>query len=630
MRKIERATRPVTDLEVLGLRDSVLRELGVRREVRLLETAQPLMPMTWGFWRPAALLPADAAKWERERLRLVLRHELAHVRRCDCLTQALAAVVCALYWFNPLAWLAAARMRVERERACDDVVVALGQTRASDYAGHLLEIARQLSAAPRAALPVARRSGLEQRLRALLDGGNHHGGLTRRTAVSVSCVMAVCLVGLAGWRVAAEIQAGEAQIHSKWDQEILNAELRDVQIEADSFRGVWDDLVMKYLVRANLYMDVAAGPDETLKKPFAFRKEKTTVKELFDAILAAYPAITYSQSRETGIIWFHPKRVKYDEILSLKVRVAPGASHIPMYRDVYMPLCGLLGTNVIDRDDAIKMGLVDVAMEIDPATGKPPTPWHFYYDVDLPPGTYSAREILDSCCVANPTKAFEIFPSIKHTPLIIRQRDLLVPPPSLQPRATAVKFWEMGIGKPANGAPSLEEIRAAMSAAVPGNRATACLYMEAGWGISTLDLVGGSHSPEQAVWAALGAESVVRRDALWSDKFAHFFSEIPRRIPRLQEDLKKIEEPKLALLVSLELTIEKQDTGYLDAIVSKHKYSEEEIASIKPELYRMARSSKAVRDKLMGMKFEVPALSPEVLNGLGNTNFLTLVPEEKK
>jgi beta-lactamase regulating signal transducer with metallopeptidase domain len=198
LRKIERAARPVTDPEVLGLRDSVLRELGLRRKVRLLETEQPLMPMTWGWWRPAALLPAEAAKWERQRLLLVLRHELAHVRRGDCLTQGLAGAVCALYWFNPLAWLAAARMRVERERACDDLVVALGQTRPSEYAGHLLEIARQMSAAPRGALAVARQSGLEQRLQALLDGANHHDGLTRRAAAVLACALAACLVTLAG------------------------------------------------------------------------------------------------------------------------------------------------------------------------------------------------------------------------------------------------------------------------------------------------------------------------------------------------------------------------------------------------------------------------------------------------
>ena len=203
LRRIERAARPVTDLELLGLLGSVLHELGLRRKVRLLEIDRPLMPMTWGCWRPAALLPAGAANWEPDRLRLILRHELAHVRRGDCLTQALAAAVCALYWFNPLAWFAAARMRVERERACDDLVVALGKTRPSEYAGHLLEIARQWSAAPRAALPVAKRSGLEQRLRALLDGGSQHGKMTRRAALGVVCSLAVCLIALAGWRVAA-------------------------------------------------------------------------------------------------------------------------------------------------------------------------------------------------------------------------------------------------------------------------------------------------------------------------------------------------------------------------------------------------------------------------------------------
>ena len=203
LRRIERAARPVRDPELFELRDSVLRELRLRRQVRLLEIQQPLMPMTWGCWRPAALLPADAAQWERERLRLVLRHELAHVRRGDCLTQTLAAMICALYWFNPLAWLAAARMRVERERACDDLVVALGQTRPSEYARHLLDIARHWSAAPCAALPVAKRSGLEQRLRALLDGANQHGQMTRRAGVAVVCALAAGLVALAGWRVAA-------------------------------------------------------------------------------------------------------------------------------------------------------------------------------------------------------------------------------------------------------------------------------------------------------------------------------------------------------------------------------------------------------------------------------------------
>ena len=151
------------------LRD-VVAQLGIRRPVRLLQSDRAVTPMTWGWLRPVVVVPA-ASGWSPERRAVVLRHELAHVSRGDVVTQLLARGVCALYWFNPAVWFAAYRLREERERACDDEVLRLG-TRASDYANHLLDIARECHAPGRrasAAVAMARRSQLEGRMRAILD-----------------------------------------------------------------------------------------------------------------------------------------------------------------------------------------------------------------------------------------------------------------------------------------------------------------------------------------------------------------------------------------------------------------------------------------------------------------------------
>jgi beta-lactamase regulating signal transducer with metallopeptidase domain len=123
-------------------------ELGVARPPLLLWSPALSVPMTCGFTRPAILLPCAGLHWGPARMRVVLLHELAHIRRRDCLVHCVAQAALALHWCNPLMWMALARLRAERERACDDLVLVTG-TRGSDYAEHLLDIARQLWHGPR-------------------------------------------------------------------------------------------------------------------------------------------------------------------------------------------------------------------------------------------------------------------------------------------------------------------------------------------------------------------------------------------------------------------------------------------------------------------------------------------------
>ena len=157
------------------------------------------MPMTWGIRRPAILLPAEADSWTAERRRDVLLHELAHVKRHDFLIQLVARIACAVYWFHPMVWLAATRLREERERACDDHVLRAGAT-PSAYASHLLEIARGLRAARAtslASVAMARPAQLANRLIDVLDTRRCRDTLSARAALPAWLAAIAVVVPLA-------------------------------------------------------------------------------------------------------------------------------------------------------------------------------------------------------------------------------------------------------------------------------------------------------------------------------------------------------------------------------------------------------------------------------------------------
>lgn len=143
--------------------------------VRLLVSDDLAMPVVVGIRRPTILLPAQAEEWPEERRRMVLLHECAHIQRRDLSAHLLAY---ALYWINPLIWLAAHRLRVEREAACDDLVLGT-DVRPSDYATHLLAIAGALQNRPLAGIAMAHSSKVGKRIKGVLDGRKNRRGVSR-------------------------------------------------------------------------------------------------------------------------------------------------------------------------------------------------------------------------------------------------------------------------------------------------------------------------------------------------------------------------------------------------------------------------------------------------------------------
>src|SRR6185503_17584551 len=97
---------------------------GAAANVEVRATSELDSPAVLGLLRPTIVVPHAALDWPLERCRLVAVHELAHVRRRDVLAQAMADVACALHWYNPLVWIGARRLRIERELAADDAVLA--------------------------------------------------------------------------------------------------------------------------------------------------------------------------------------------------------------------------------------------------------------------------------------------------------------------------------------------------------------------------------------------------------------------------------------------------------------------------------------------------------------------------
>jgi beta-lactamase regulating signal transducer with metallopeptidase domain len=161
--QIWRASAPA-DATWTDLLDKVAGDLRLRDRVALRLARTTVMPMTWGTRAPKVLLPAEAREWTLARRRLVLLHELGHVRRRDSLTQMAAAIVRAFYWFHPGAWLAARQLRLEQELAADDLALSAG-AQPNRYARNLLEIACAFCLPAPA---MARRSQLEQRISAIM------------------------------------------------------------------------------------------------------------------------------------------------------------------------------------------------------------------------------------------------------------------------------------------------------------------------------------------------------------------------------------------------------------------------------------------------------------------------------
>lgn len=187
---IKKSITSFSDQEWANILENLCCDLKLNRSIRLFSGNKFQTPFTFGIIRPFIYLPNSLKNWSMERRQCVLLHELSHIKRRDTLTYLIARFVVALYWLNPLAWIALRALRLEQEEACDDRVLNYG-IKPSDYASHLLDFLKERRPAhPVAALGVSSFKTIKSRIGQILNPLQKRSPLNIKMCITV-IIMAV-------------------------------------------------------------------------------------------------------------------------------------------------------------------------------------------------------------------------------------------------------------------------------------------------------------------------------------------------------------------------------------------------------------------------------------------------------
>jgi beta-lactamase regulating signal transducer with metallopeptidase domain len=173
--RLRQLSRTFSDVDLASLDPEIapiLRDFGGSRRVKLSVSSDLAIPAAVGFFRPAIVFPAKLLpQLSTEEIRLILLHEFAHFQRHDNWTNLVQKIVKAVFFFHPAVWWIENHLSLEREIACDDIVLA--QTAGPRvYASSLISFAEKLHNARTLALAqnlVSRMSHMSLRVTQILD-----------------------------------------------------------------------------------------------------------------------------------------------------------------------------------------------------------------------------------------------------------------------------------------------------------------------------------------------------------------------------------------------------------------------------------------------------------------------------
>lgn len=194
---------PVEDSRVLALLDECRALLRLKRPVVIEMTDEPISPILVGLLRPRIMVPSALTEEARgEDLRLVLIHELCHLKRCDLYWTALAGLVRHVLYFHPLMWILGRPWNLAQEAACDSLALETARASRISYAETLVRLLRSSERRSAAGLAVVPTFDQKSMMKRRLDWIAGAKALSKGRAVLLSgaCIL-VLAAGIVPWRV---------------------------------------------------------------------------------------------------------------------------------------------------------------------------------------------------------------------------------------------------------------------------------------------------------------------------------------------------------------------------------------------------------------------------------------------
>lgn len=176
--------------------------LAKRRRVSLCTSKELSVPAAIGLFRPAIVFPESLfAQLSTGELEMIVRHEMAHLERRDDWTNLIQKLVKAVFFFHPAVWWIENRLTLEREMACDDIVLEQTQSRHA-YASSLISFAEKLHSARALALAqslVSRAHQMAARVEQILDATRPVGTRVWKPAMALSGGLLLLVFGASSY-----------------------------------------------------------------------------------------------------------------------------------------------------------------------------------------------------------------------------------------------------------------------------------------------------------------------------------------------------------------------------------------------------------------------------------------------